>query len=119
MDLKDFKDIKALEDIKVFKEFKDIKAFKENKENKDFKDKTFFLADQEPAAWEARQEAFEGEGGLHHPTGVRQEQLSNGDALYETPAAILQYRVSLAAGERREKHHDRSTPGPGLEHHAR
>lgn len=67
--------------------------------NRNFKDKTFFLADQTPAAWEAKQEAFEGEGGLHHPTGVRQAELSKGDALYETPAAILQYRLQLAAGQ--------------------
>ena len=69
--------------------------------NKNFKDKTFFLADQAPAAWEARQEAFEGEGGLHHPSGVDQVELSKGSALYETPAAILQYRIELAAGESR------------------
>ncbi len=70
--------------------------------NKHFKDKTFFLADQAPAAWETRQEAFEGEGGLHHPTGVQQAELDRGDALYETPAAILQYRIELAAGESRD-----------------
>ena len=28
-----------------------------------------------------------------HPTGVQQTELSKGDALYETPAAILQYRL--------------------------
>ena len=65
--------------------------------NRNFKDKTFFLADQPPTAWEARQEAFEGEGGLHHPTGVQQEELSKGDALYETPAAVLQYRLRTRA----------------------
>jgi cellobionic acid phosphorylase len=70
--------------------------------NRNFKDQTFFLADQTPTSWEARQAVFEGEGGLHHPTGVRQEELSNGDALYETPAAILQYRLQLAVGETRE-----------------
>ncbi len=63
-----------------------------------FKDKTFFLADRAPAAWEARQEAFEGEGGLHHPTGAQQPELSKGDALYETPLAVLQYRLQLAPG---------------------
>ena len=70
--------------------------------NRNFKDKTFFLAEQAPVAWEAKQEAFEGEGGLHNPTGVQQEELSKGDALYETPAAILQYRLQLAAGQSRE-----------------
>jgi len=65
--------------------------------HKKFKDKTFFLAEQTPVAWEAKQEAFEGEGGLHNPTGVQQAELSKGDALYETPAAVLQYRFQLAA----------------------
>jgi cellobionic acid phosphorylase len=67
--------------------------------NKNFKDKTFFLADHAPIAWETRQGAFEGEGGLHNPTGLQQEALFNGTALYETPAAILQYRIQLAAGQ--------------------
>ena len=65
--------------------------------HKGFKDRTFFLAEQTPVAWEAKQEAFEGEGGLHNPTGVEQAELSKGDALYETPAAVLQYRFQLAA----------------------
>jgi cellobionic acid phosphorylase len=66
--------------------------------NKHIKDKTLFLADQPPASWEARQDAFEGEGGLHNPTGIQQEELSKSDALYETPAAVLQYRIQLAPG---------------------
>lgn len=63
--------------------------------NKYFKDKTFFIADRAPSAWEAKQEAFEGEGGLHNPSGTQSDTLSNGDALYETPAAVLQYRLNL------------------------
>ena len=66
---------------------------------KNFKDKTFFLAEQTPVAWDASQEAFEGEGGLHNPAGVQVAELSKGDALYETPAAILQYRLQLAPGQ--------------------
>jgi cellobionic acid phosphorylase len=65
--------------------------------NKFFKDKTFFLHEQKPDAWEAKQETFEGEGGLHNPSGLQQETLTGGDARYETPAAILQYRLELAA----------------------
>ena len=80
--------------------------------NRNFKDKTFFLADQTPVAWEARQEAFEGEGGLHNPTGVQQEELSKGDALYETPAAVLQYRIQLAAGQ---SQHYRFMFGPAFD----
>ena len=67
--------------------------------NRQFKDKTFLLADRAPTAWEARQNAFEGEGGLHRPTGVQLEELAKGEALYETPAAVLQYRLELAPGE--------------------
>ena len=70
--------------------------------NRNFKDKTFFLAEPTPDAWEARQEAFEGEGGLQHPTGIRQDQLARGDALYETPAAVLQYRIQLQPGQQQD-----------------
>lgn len=62
---------------------------------KDLKDKTFLLADQPPVSWEVNHEAFEGEGGLAYPSGIRLETLSNGDARYETPVAALQYRVEL------------------------
>ncbi len=66
---------------------------------KKFKDKTFFLAQQAPAAWESRQEAFEGEGGLHNPSATQQPQLSNGDCLYETPAGVLQYSLGLGPAQ--------------------
>lgn len=64
--------------------------------NKFFKDKTFFLHDQVPVAWEAKQETFEGEGGLHNPSALQEAVLCGGDARYETPAAVLQYRLELA-----------------------
>ena len=63
--------------------------------NKEFKDKTFLLGDKMPHAWEANQVAFEGEGGLHHPTGVQQTELSKGDAHYETPVCVLQYKLDI------------------------
>jgi cellobionic acid phosphorylase len=66
------------------------------------KDKTFFLYDRKPQAYETAREAFEGEGGLHNPTAVQQTTLNNGDALYETPAAILQYRLNLDAQKTEE-----------------
>lgn len=72
--------------------------------HRDFKDLTFLLADQIPSAWEASQEAFEGEGGLHQPSGVQQPELACGDALYETPAAVLQYRLHLESGQRQDYH---------------
>lgn len=72
--------------------------------NRTFKDKTFFLHDQQPDAWEVRQQVFEGEGGLHAPDGVTSEQLACGEARYETPAAVLQYRIELDAGS--DNHRD-------------
>ena len=65
------------------------------------KDKTFLLHDTRPDAWETSLEAFEGEGGLHAPSAIQPVLLGNGDALYETPVAALQYRINLAGrGER-------------------
>jgi cellobionic acid phosphorylase len=69
---------------------------------KDFKDKTYFLCEQAPDAWEVRQSAFEGEGGLHAPSAVTAQQMGNSDARYETPTAAVQYRVTLAEGEARD-----------------
>jgi len=66
--------------------------------NRDFRDKTFLLSEQVPEAYEARQEVFEGEGGLMSPDGVR-DGLQGGAAVYETPACILQFDVTLGAGE--------------------
>lgn len=71
--------------------------------NKRLKDKTYFLCERPPDAWEAMQEAFEGEGGLHSPSAIREPALGKGDALYETPAAAVQYRgVELAPGAQEE-----------------
>jgi cellobionic acid phosphorylase len=83
---------------------------------KDFKDKTYFLCEQAPIAWEVQQQAFEGEGGLHHPSGVQAEQLSNGDARYETPAAVVQYRLALApAGAQADAKDYRFIFGPAFD----
>lgn len=65
---------------------------------KDFKDKTYFLCEQAPVAWEVNQAAFEGEGGLHAPSALLHDQLGKGDARYETPAAAVQYRLALEPG---------------------
>jgi cellobionic acid phosphorylase len=64
--------------------------------NLHLKDKTFFLCERTPDAWEASQAAFEGEGGLHNPSSLQAETLAGGDARYETPAACVQYRLALA-----------------------
>ena len=70
---------------------------------KTLKDKTFFLHNTAPTAWQTAREAFEGEGGLHNPDALQAEQLANGTADYETPAAVLQYREALEDGD--EKHY--------------
>lgn len=63
--------------------------------NLHLKDKTHFLCERAPDAWEARQAAFEGEGGLHNPSALQAGELAGGDARYETPAACVQYRLTL------------------------
>ncbi|RBP53176.1 GH36-type glycosyl hydrolase domain-containing protein [Arenicella xantha] len=69
---------------------------------RDFKDLTFLLAESFPDAWETRQSAFEGEGGLHAPSALHQERLSNSDAIYETPTAALQYQLTLQPGANKQ-----------------
>lgn len=66
------------------------------------KDKTYLLCETTPVAWEAKQEAFEGEGGLQAPSALKEPQLSNSDARYETPTAAVQYWADLKANESRE-----------------
>ena len=66
---------------------------------KHFKDISFLLADQTPTSWDARQSAFEGDGGLRAPHGVMQNQLSGSTAQYELPTAVLHYPLSLPLGE--------------------
>ena len=63
-----------------------------------FKDKTYFLCESAPDSWEANQQAFEGEGGLHAPSALQGAELAKGDARYETPAAIVQYKLALDCG---------------------
>ncbi|MFP5391964.1 MAG: GH36-type glycosyl hydrolase domain-containing protein [Gammaproteobacteria bacterium] len=66
--------------------------------NKHLKDKTYFLCEDAPDSWEVNQAVFEGEGGLHNPSALQQASLANGDARYETPAAVVQYQLALDAG---------------------
>jgi cellobionic acid phosphorylase len=70
--------------------------------NKSLKDKTYFLCETAPDAWEARQDAFEGEGGLHSPSSIQETKLGNSDAVYETPTAAVQYRVELGENDKRD-----------------
>ncbi len=69
---------------------------------KEFSDKTFLLADKEPFSWEVNQEAFEGEGGITLPTGIQNDELSKGEARYEMPAGVLQYKEEMNPGEEKE-----------------
>ncbi|NUU78135.1 GH36-type glycosyl hydrolase domain-containing protein [Paenibacillus xylanilyticus] len=69
---------------------------------KNYSDKTYLLADRKPASWEVNHEHFEGEGGLHAPSALQLDALEGGDARYETPVAVLQYRLELEAGEEQE-----------------
>ncbi|KAI4861590.1 glycoside hydrolase family 94 protein [Hypoxylon rubiginosum] len=70
--------------------------------NKFLKDKSYFLCETTPTSWEAMQQAFEGDGGLHAPSSFQQPELSRSDARYETPVAVVQYRAELKTGEQRE-----------------
>lgn len=66
--------------------------------NQHLKDKTFLTCDRLPDAFETRREDFEGEGGLSDPDMLR-AGLKDGEALYETPAAVLQFDQTLEANE--------------------
>jgi len=69
---------------------------------KRLKDRTYLLAERKPYAWEVSQEAFECEGGLARPSSIESESLGGGDARYEMPVAVLQYRLELEPGEESE-----------------
>lgn len=73
--------------------------YKEYDKIKTLKDKTFLLADREPTSWEVNQMNFEGNGGLHNPEAIQKTELQKGDARYEAPAGILQYRIALEPNE--------------------
>lgn len=70
--------------------------------NKFLKDKTFLLAEHQPDSWECNQQRFEGEGGLHNPSAIQQTSLSNGEAVYETPACVMQYRLTLESRQQKQ-----------------
>lgn len=63
---------------------------------KEYKDKSFLITNKPPSSWTANQKAFEGEGGLHNPSALQTDYLTNESAIYDTPVAILQYRLALA-----------------------
>ena len=67
---------------------------------KSLKDCTYLLHERAPLAFETSRDAFEGEGGLMQPDALLEDTLADGDALYETPVAVLQYAMTLAPGDR-------------------
>ena len=74
-------------------------AVEDHFRNRHLKDITFLAADRRPDHFEVSQQAFEGEGGLAAPSALQAGgNLAGGDATYEIPAGILQYKFSLRAG---------------------
>ncbi|MEM9529328.1 MAG: NdvB protein [Pseudomonadota bacterium] len=65
------------------------------------KDCTYLLHGTPPSAWETSSQVFEGEGGLTRPGGVARAELGNGDAGYDSPVAVYQYRLALEPSETR------------------
>ncbi len=70
--------------------------------NKTLKETTFLASEVAPDSWELNQQQFEGEGGLNRPDALKLPRLARGDARFEPPACIFQYRRSLPPGKRFE-----------------
>ena len=70
--------------------------------NKTLKETTFLASDVAPDSWELNQQQFEGEGGLNRPDALKLPRLARGDARFEPPACIFQYRRRLSPGKRFE-----------------
>lgn len=64
--------------------------------NKNHKQISYLISDAAADSWEARQEVFEGEGGLAFPSALQGDSLVNGSADYEMPTACMQYKLTLA-----------------------
>ncbi len=62
---------------------------------KNFCDKTYLIGEKQPDSYEVNHEAFEGEGGITNPSGIREVELLKGDSKYEMPVCVFQYRVEL------------------------
>lgn len=60
---------------------------------------TFLTADLKMDAWETSQHIFEGEGGLHQPSAISATSLSNSEANYCTPTAVMQFNMLLSKAE--------------------
>ncbi|WP_289027779.1 hypothetical protein [uncultured Paraglaciecola sp.] len=60
---------------------------------------TFLTSDVKVDAWETSQHIFEGEGGLHQPSAISAKSLSNSEANYCTPTAVMQFNMLLSKAE--------------------
>jgi cellobionic acid phosphorylase len=67
--------------------------------NQSLHELTFLAADIAVDGWETSQQIFEGEGGLHSPSAIQQAQLNNSTANYCTPTAVMQFKLTLQAGQ--------------------
>lgn len=60
-------------------------------------DNTVLLADSTVLSYEANLNEFIGEGGMHHPSALDNQSLSNSQALYQVPVAVLQHELVIDA----------------------
>ncbi|MDT0595278.1 GH36-type glycosyl hydrolase domain-containing protein [Glaciecola petra] len=67
--------------------------------NKDFLDTTVLMTNASVLGYEAQLKAFEGEGGLHAPSALKQKKLANSVALYQTPVAVLHHQIVLPSAK--------------------
>lgn len=72
--------------------------------NQSLHELTFLASDIPADGWETRQHDFEGEGGLHNPSGIGQNNLNNSEANYCTPTAVMQFKTKLKSNESKQIH---------------
>ncbi|WP_418641496.1 GH36-type glycosyl hydrolase domain-containing protein [Vibrio chaetopteri] len=71
--------------------------------NKHLKDITYLASDVKPTYFETSLPRFEGQGGLHNPTGLSDKRsLSDQPSHYEMPACIMQFELDLQPGDESE-----------------
>lgn len=67
--------------------------------NSHLKDITFLASNNTPSSWSTHLGLFEGEGGLHRPSQIMMDELPRTDAIYDVPAAIMQFKEQLLSGQ--------------------
>ncbi|MFC3122708.1 GH36-type glycosyl hydrolase domain-containing protein [Agaribacter flavus] len=63
-------------------------------------DKTVLIADAPIESYDTSTPQFLGEGHMHCPDAIMQSTLFNSSALYETPIAVLQHKISVPASQK-------------------